>query len=83
MIQLAGSTDHINKLSGARNVGVMVVMSGVQLSGSYQANLFGTSSTCDVPVDKNIAVALSVVYTSLCYLSEQNNSRMSNGSTHK
>ena len=83
MIQLAGSTYHINKLFGARNVGVMMVMLGVQFSGSYQANLFGTSSTCDVPVDNNTAVALSVVHTSLCYLSEQNNSRMSNGSTHK
>ena len=71
MIQLSGSTSHINSLFGAYNVGVVLVMSCVQYSGSYGDNLFGTSSTCAVLVDNNTYISLSVSRTALNYSSKQ------------
>ena len=58
MSQLAANTDHINNGFGAQNVRVMMGIPGVQYSGSYGANLFGTISTHTPPVDNDTTVAL-------------------------
>ena len=57
MKQLASNTDHINNRFGAQIVGLMMGISGVKYSGSYGANLFGTSSTHAAPLNNNTAVA--------------------------
>ena len=83
MIQLAANTAHINNGFGYQNVGVIMGMSGVQYSGSYGANVFGTSITHAPLVDNYTAIALSVSHTDLHYSEEQQNYRTTNGSTCK
>ena len=81
MIRLAANTAHINNGFWYHNVGVIMGMSGVQYSGSYGTNLFGTSSTYAPPVDNYTAIAFSVSHTDLNYSEEQNNYRTTNGIT--
>ena len=64
--QLESNTAYINNGFGAQNVGMMRGMSGVQYSGSYGANLFGTSSARAVLVDNDTAVVFSVAHTAMC-----------------
>ena len=67
MIQLADSTDHINKIFEDWNIGVMMGILVMQHSGSCGDDLFVTSSTHAAPVDKNTDVILSAAHTALCY----------------
>ena len=58
-------------------------MSAVQYSGSYEDNLFGTSSACAAPVDNNKYVGFSVADNTMSYASQHYNYRMTNRSTCK
>ena len=56
MSQLSANTAHINNIFGSQNLGVVMGMSGVQYSGYYGVNLFGTISTHDAQVDNDADV---------------------------
>ena len=67
MSQLAANTSHINNVFGSHNLGVMMGMLGVQYSGSYGANYFGTSITHAPQVYNDTDVVLSGAHTSINY----------------
>ena len=81
--QLASNTFHINNGFGAKYVGLMMGMLGMQYSRSYGDNVFGTSSTHALLVDNNTSVAFSVAHTAMCYSKEHKNERKTNGDTRK
>ena len=60
-----------------------MVMLSVQYSRSYGENLLGTIVTHTPLVDNNTAFGLSVSHTALHYSAEQQNYRVTNGSTCK
>ena len=66
MGQLASNTAYINNIFGAQNVGMMMVMLGVQYNGSYGAICFVTISARAMPVDDDTAFVFSVAHTALC-----------------
>ena len=63
--QLAGNISHINNRFGYHNVGLIMGMTGMQYSGSYGDNFFGTNITRYAPVDKDMNVSFSVVHIAL------------------
>ena len=73
MSQLAGNTSHINNGFRYHNVVLMMGMTGVQYSWSYEANCFVTSSTHAAPADSNVSVSFSVAHTAMHYSSEHHN----------
>ena len=67
MRKLSANTSHINNGFGDQNVGVMMGMAGMQFSGFYGANLFGTIRTYAPLVDNDTSVAFLVAHTDLNY----------------
>ena len=67
MSQLASDTAHINNIFGAHNIGVIMGILGVQYSGSYGADFFGTISSHAPLVDNSMAVSLTVANTDMYY----------------